>query len=191
MSRVYIDQYIRAFKCEYLKYIQLFRCASDFKKHDIIVYLMHSGLKIEKLIAIESLGKRIGVVCRDTAAYTIYIMQDHSQDKLNSLGFEEQCIIVLVPEIEEFKDLNQFYFIAPLQDPIRQDLNSQLVTNDLARPYKYTLSNNSIVAGMSATIIHLLRWPVLIIYKLVDPHNYTTLSKPVQLPTSNTLYNKK
>ena len=61
----------------------------------------------------------------------------------------------------------------------------------MARPYKYTLSNNSIVAGMSATIMRLLRWLVLIIYKLVDPYNYTTLSKPIQLPTPNTLYNKK
>ena len=47
------------------------------------------------------------------------------------------------------------------------------------------------MAGMSTTIIHLLKWPVLIIYKLVDLYNYTTLSKPVQLPTFNTLYNKK
>jgi len=47
------------------------------------------------------------------------------------------------------------------------------------------------MAGMSVTIMRLLRWPVLIIYKLVDLYNYTTLSKPVQLPTPNTLYNEK
>jgi len=63
--------------------------------------------------------------------------------------------------------------------------------NDLVQPYKYTLNNNSIVAGMFATIIRLLRWPVLIIYKLVDLHDYITLSKPIQLSTFNTLYNKK
>ena len=47
------------------------------------------------------------------------------------------------------------------------------------------------MAGISVTIIRLLRWPVLITHKLVDSYNYTTLSKPVQLPTPNTLYNKK
>ena len=96
-----------------------------------------------------------------------------------------------VLEMEEFKDLKQFCLVVLLQDLIRRDPNFQLAMNDLARPYKYTLSNNSIVAGMSITIMRLLRQLVLIIYKLVDPHNYTTLSKPVQLPTLNTLYNEK
>ena len=146
----------------------------------------------------ESLGRRIGVIYRNTAAYTTYIVQNHFQDKPNSLGFKGQCIIVPVLEMVEFntkkiefKDLNQFYTIAPLQDPIRRDPNSQLAINNLIWPYKYTLSNNSIITSIFATIIRLLRQPVLIIYKLVDLYNYTTLSKFIQLPTPNTLYNEK
>ena len=38
--------------------------------------------------------------------------------------------------------------------------------------------------------MRLLRWPVLIIYKLVDLYDCTTLSKPIQLPTPYTLYNE-
>ena len=71
---MYIDWYIRAFKCKRLKCTRLFRCASDFKKYDIIVYFMHSGLKVEKFIATESLGRRIGIIYQDTAAYATYII---------------------------------------------------------------------------------------------------------------------
>jgi len=56
---------------------------------------------------------------------------------------------------------------------------------------EYTLSNNSIIASMSTTIMHLLKWPVLTIYELVDLHDYTTLSEPIQLPTPDTLYDEK
>jgi len=103
--KVYIDRHIRAFKCEHPKCIWSFGCASDLKKYNIAVHLVHSGLKVEKLAAIESLSRYIGVVCRDIAAYTTYIMQDHSQDKLNSLGFKEWYTTAPVPEMEEFKDL--------------------------------------------------------------------------------------
>jgi len=78
MSRAYIDWYTKAFKYKYLKCIRLFRCASDLRKHDIVVYLVHSGLKVKKLVATESLGRRIGVIYWDTAAYATYIVQDYS-----------------------------------------------------------------------------------------------------------------
>ena len=78
ISRVYIDWHIKAFKCEHLKCTQSFRYASDLKKHDIVVHLIYSGLKVKELIATESLGGRIGIIYQDTAAYTTYIIQDHS-----------------------------------------------------------------------------------------------------------------
>ena len=123
---MYIDRYIRAFKCGHLKYTQLFRYASNLINYEIAVYLVHSSLYIdyylplisrrlvEELAATESLGGRISIMYWDTAAYATYI-------KPNSLGFKGWCITAPVLEIVEFdtkqiefEDLKQFCPIAPL-----------------------------------------------------------------------------
>ena len=178
MSRAYIDRHTRAFKCGHPKCTQSFGCASDCTEHEITIHLMHSGPHIDSHPPPIS-------------------KPPYFQDEPNSSGFEGWYTTAPVPgkvafDTEQigFEDSKQLCPVAPLQYPIRWDPNSQLATNDFVRPYEYTSSNNPISAGMSATIMRLLRWPVLITHELVDLHDCTTLSKSVQLPTPDTSYDE-